>query len=155
MSNTRNTKPLPDVFIPKEEVNLRVKKFMDLKHPLLTSAMGKEETKSAWYSLEQFEQVMREMYYQNADGLRIYFGAYPESDPVYGGQLTIIFVPTRLDTTSGKHKDVIIDDDINYDDRKNQTDAQDSEAAFFKGLDTFGLCPPSCIDQDCSFPYTE
>lgn len=153
MSNARNLKPLPDVFIPKTEVNKRVKNFMDLKHPLLTSAIGKDETKSAWYSLEQFEQVMREMYYQNADGLRIYFGAYPENDPEYGGQLTIIFVPTRRDVYTGKHKDVIIDDDPSFGERPDHENEMNAE--LFKGLDTFGLCPPTCIDQDCSFPYTE
>jgi len=153
MPSQRNSKPLPEVFIDKTEVNIRVKNFMEHKHGLLTTAIGKNESKSAWYSLEQFEQVMRELYYQNADGMRIYFGAYPDDNSDYARQLTIIFVPTFYNENTGKHTDIIIDDDESFGDRGEPLEMQ--SMSIRKNLDTFGLCPPSCYDQDCVYPYNE
>jgi hypothetical protein len=144
MTEPRTAKALPGIFIFKEEVNQRVKNYLQTKHTLLTSAIGKDDTKSAWYSLEQFEELMREMYYLNADGLRIYFGAYSADDEEYPNQLTVIFVPTHLSDT-GSHTDIIIDDEQNFMQRT-------MVPATLKNLDTIGLCPPSCSDQDTRYP---
>lgn len=152
MSNERNAKPLPSTFIDTALVNERVTNFINNKHPLLSTAIGKPESKSAWYSIDQFEELVRELHYQNADGLRIYFGAYGETDLLYPNQLTIIFVPTCLDEISGKHKDIIIDNDDNFCDRSNASQ-KSTTTGTRKGLDSIGLCPPSCEPQDPSYPY--
>lgn len=153
MSRKRSAKPLPEIFIPKDVVNERVKTFMTNKHPQLSAAMGKPETRAAWYSLQQFEQLMREFYFLNADGLRIYFGAYGPDDLMYPDQMTVIFVPTYLDEATGKQKDIIIDDDDEYELRSLGTNGLFDTT---KNLDTIGLCPPGCDDGgDLSYPYPE
>jgi hypothetical protein len=118
MSVTRDAKALPGIFIYKEEVNKRVKHYQQSKLPLLTQAIGKPDTTSGWYSLAQFEELVREMYYLNADGLRMYFGAYPDNDPLYANQLCLIFVPTRYDPETRRNKDIIIDDELNFQKRE-------------------------------------
>lgn len=152
MPSTRSAKPLPGIFIPKDVVNERVNNYLVSKHPLLSSAIEKDETKAAWYSLEQFEQLMREIYYLNADGLRVYFGAYGNDDLRYPSQMTIIFVPTYLDEQTGKQKDIIIDDDDNYTARSSNTNIMFAKSDIPKNLDTIGLCPPGCDDGELSYP---
>lgn len=155
MASPRNAKPLPTIFIDKEVVNERVNNFLNNKHPVLTTAIGKPESKAAWYSLEQFEELVREMYYQNADGIRIYFGAYSDNDPDYANQLTIIFVPTYLDESTGNHKDIVIDDDEDFGVRSEVVAKIDSFAKnrIPKSLDTLVLCPPTCDHHELLYPY--
>jgi cell division GTPase FtsZ len=152
MKRKRSAKPLPEIFISKEVVNERVQNFISGKHALLSTAMGKPETRAAWYSLQQFEQLMREFYYLNADGLRIYFGAYPKDDLQYPDHLTVIFVPTYLDEETGKQKDIIIDDDDEY---TTRAASKSFKFDIPKNLDSIGLCPPGCDGDgggDLSYP---
>jgi hypothetical protein len=95
--------------------------------------------------LEQFEAMVREMYYQNADGLRIYFGAYDGEDELYANQLTVIFVPTFLNEATGGHCDVVIEGD----------DTIESRMGLPKNLDTIALCPPMCAGNEQAYPYEE
>ncbi len=145
MSANISAKPLPGIFISKEAVNDRVKNFLLDKHRLLSQAMGKPETKSAWYSLEQFEELVEEMRLLQADGLRIYFGSYAADIVDVANHLTIIFVPTRLDESSQKHKDIVLEDEQDFPERLAATDR--------KNLDTAGLCPPGCDEHDPYYPY--
>ena len=147
MSSTRSTKPLPTIFIDKDEVNQRVKNYLTNKRPLLAGAMSGPETKSAWYSLPQFEELMRELYYLNADGLRIYLGAYNEDDPNYPGMMTVVFVPTYLNEATGKHADIVIDNDAEFESRCSA-----STEGVSKNYDTIGLCPPACGNHDFAYP---
>lgn len=152
MPFNKPNKPLPSIFISKQDVSARVSNFMNTKHNLLSDAIGKQETRAAWYSLEQFEELMREMYYLNADGLRVYFGAYDREHLQYPDQMTVIFVPTYLDELQGSHADIIIDDMDDYTSRSVNSEMQMSK---FKNLDSIGLCPPSCGIQTLSYPIEE
>jgi hypothetical protein len=147
MSVTRSAKPLPTTFITKDVVNERVCNFLSGKHIALSEALGREDTRAGWYSLEQLEELVREMHYQDADGLRIYFGAYSDSDLTYPGQLTVIFVPTFLDETTNLHTDIIIEDLPDFEDRSASAMLSSS-----KYLDSIGLCPPSCLGHTLSYP---
>jgi hypothetical protein len=151
MSVTKNVKPLPTTFIYKEVVAERIKNYREKKLPLLSNAIGKPDTESGWYSLSQFEELMREMYYQHADGLRIYFGAHGSDDPLYPDQLTVIFVPTFYNPETNSHEDIVIEQSDSFDTR-----AAAYEAAMMtkgvnqdvtKNIDTLTLCPPLCKDQ--------
>ncbi len=153
MSSTRTAKPLPTGFVTKHEVNRIVNNYMTQKHPLLSTALGRDDSRAAWYSIAQFEELMREMYYQHASGLRIYFGACDSNDLFSPNQLTIIFVPTYLDQATGKHRDIIIDDSVDYPVR-NATESAPSNSGF-KNLNSIGLCPPSCGGHELSYPYNE
>lgn len=143
---TNNAKPLPGIFISKDVVNQRVKNYVNNKLPLLSNAIGKPDTQSGWYSLEQFEELMREMYHLNADGLRIYFGAYGSNDPLYPDQLTFMFVPTYLDSETGNHTDIMIDDLPDFSKRAALLDSS-------KNYDTASLCPPCPPNNTLSYPF--
>lgn len=149
MSGTRGAKPLPTIFIDKDEVNERVNNYLTNKRPLLAGAINGPESKSAWYSLPQFEELMRELYYLNADGLRIYFGAYNADHPNYPGMMTVVFVPTYLDGDTGKHTDIVIDNDADF-----ETRCGVSIDAASKNYDTIGLCPPSCNGHVFAYPLS-
>lgn len=155
MSVTNNVKPLPETFIDKGQVNERVKNYETKKLPLLSEALGRSDSKSGWYSLLQFEALVKEMYYLNADGLRVYFGAYSDTDPVYPGQLTVIFVPTFYNAETGNHEDIVIDDIENFDTRKlkTNTDAKAVGVEVEKNIDTLALCPPYCKEQGFLYPF--
>lgn len=150
MQATRSPKPLPGIFISKEEVNHRVKNYLNEKHPLLSKDLGAKDSKSAWYSLEQFEELVREMYYLNADGLRIYFSAYDKDHPNYPGMLTITFVPTSFNEDTGKHADIVIDDQQDF---ALRSETSGAAISLSKNMDTIGLCPPSCDDHEFAYPY--
>jgi hypothetical protein len=152
MPVNRTAKPLPGIFIDKEEVNKRVSNYLNEKHPVLSAAIGHEDSKSAWYSLDQFEELMREMYYLNADGLRFYFGAYDGDDANYPGMLTVVLVPTYLNENTGKHTDIVVDDEADFLGRCAAKAIPVMRRAIGKNLDTLGLCPPSCDKHTFSYP---
>ncbi len=148
MSVTKNVKPLPSTFIYQDVVAQRIKNYREKKLPLLSNAMGKPDTESGWYSLEQFEELMREMYYQHADGLRIYFGAHSSDDHLYPDQLTVIFVPTFYNSETDNHEDIVIEQSEAY-----ATRAVTFEKDVKKNIDTLTLCPPLCKNQ--TMVYTQ
>ena len=80
---TRKVPTVPSIFISKTDVNSRIKNFQDHKLPLLSNAIGKSDSTSAWYSMEQFDEIVREMHLQDASGLRVYFGAYDSTDELH------------------------------------------------------------------------
>lgn len=145
---------LPSIFIYKEAVNEMVTNFQGTKYELLSNNIGKPETKSGWYSRAQFEEIVQEMEYQNASGIRIYFGSYGSEHPEYSNQLTVIFVPTEFDEGTNQHKDIIIDDQSNFGDRVTASEERRVPGDPM-GLDTVGLCPPTCLGQSSYYPYGE
>ena len=134
---TRKVPTVPSIFISKTDVNSRIKNFQDHKLPLLSNAIGKSDSTSAWYSMEQFDEIVREMHLQDASGLRVYFGAYDSTDELYANQLTIIFVPTFKNEATGNHRDIVIEDPTSWGGRLGDP----------KYLDTISLCPPMCSGQ--------
>jgi hypothetical protein len=147
MSLTNNAKPLPEIFISKEVVNERVKNYVNNKLPKLNETLsGSSDTQSGWYSLEQFEELMREMYHLNADGLRIYFGAYGDNDPLYPNQLTFMFVPTYLNAETGNTTDIMIEDLPDFPIRAALPDSK-------KNYDSASLCPPCPPNNTLSYPF--
>lgn len=140
---TRAVPTLPSIFINKTEVSNRVKNFQENKLPLLSNAIGKSDTTSAWYSVAQFEEIVKEMHLQNASGLRVYFGAYDENDELYANQLTVIFVPTFLNEATGGHRDIVIEEN---------PEGLEDRLGYPKNLDTIALCPPMCADQEQQYP---
>lgn len=147
---------LPSIFIYKEAVNQLVKNYQQGgKHELLSNEMGeREETKSGWYSREQFEELVREMNLHDASGIRMYFGAYNAEHPEYANQLTIIFVPTSYDEAENVHRDIVIDDTLAFKAREEMSSALIGKP-IIKNLDTIGLCPPTCAGHESFYPYDE
>lgn len=60
--------------------------------------IGKEDSLSAWYSVEELEEFLATAKQHGADGIKIYFAAYPENYqevPEYAGRQTVVLVGTR------------------------------------------------------------
>lgn len=96
--------------------------------------LGKEDSLSVWYSLEELQQFFEMAQENGADGVRMYFGAYDADyadQPLYAGRQTIMMVATRnRDTETGNvDKDVYV-----------QTELGTSILAYNAGR----ICPPVC-----------
>lgn len=96
--------------------------------------LGKEDSLSVWYSLEELQQFFEMAKENGADGVRMYFGAYDADyadQPLFAGRQTIMLVATRnKETETGNaDKDVYI-----------QTDMGTSVLAYNAGR----ICPPLC-----------
>lgn len=60
--------------------------------------IGKEDSLSAWYSVEELEAFIATAKQHGADGVKIYFAAYPEEFeevPEYAGRQTLVLVGTK------------------------------------------------------------
>lgn len=60
--------------------------------------IGKEDSLSVWYSVEELEEFIKKIKNHGGDGVRMYFGAYSEdyaAKPEYSSRQTIVMVATR------------------------------------------------------------
>src|ERR1700730_1462565 len=130
-----------------EKKSLNVGKYVDTKH--VDSAIktykkerwvhnskriGKEDSLSAWYSVEELEGFIDTIKQHGANGIKFYFGAYPADyaeKPEYAGLQTIVLVATKSKETENgtKHKDVYI--------------TKDGSTSIL-GYNFSHICPPLC-----------
>ncbi|MBS1564137.1 MAG: hypothetical protein JST39_07095 [Bacteroidetes bacterium] len=60
--------------------------------------LGKVDSLSVWYGMNELSEFMQVARENGADGVRMYFGVYPEGiapKPEYAGRQTIVMVATR------------------------------------------------------------
>jgi len=149
------SRPLPFFFIGRQAASERILEFQNTKHPLLTNAIGKQDTKSIWYSFQHIEEMYKELVYLNSDGLRLYLGAYDENHPDFANQLCIIMVPTFLNT-SLKHEDIILEELPDFAKRIDNTleNAKEIPDLFkvYKDFNYGSPCPPVCFEGEFRFP---
>lgn len=109
-----------------EKKSLRVGKYVDTNHVDTiirnykqerwvhnSERLGKEDSMSVWYSVEELEEFISKIKDYGADGIRFYFGAYPNnhiSKKGEDGRQTIVLVATKnKETKNGSaNKDVYI-----------------------------------------------
>ena len=99
--------------------------------------LGKEDSLSVWYSVEELEEFIARSKDHGADGIRLYFGVYDkdyEEVPLYAGRQTVVLVATKSrESEEGvSHKDVYF-----------QTENGSSILAWNAG----SLCPPYCMQK--------
>jgi hypothetical protein len=74
--------------------------------------IGKADSLSAWYSIEEMENFIALAKSKGGDGIRFYYGAFPEdyaAQPEYAGRQTLVKVATRSKKTETgiiAHKDL-------------------------------------------------
>jgi len=64
--------------------------------------LGKEDSLSVWYSIEELEEYLAIAKEAGADGMKLYFGAYDENysaQPLYAGRQTVVLVATKKKET--------------------------------------------------------
>jgi hypothetical protein len=99
-----------------------------------TERIGKEDSLSGWYSLEEMEAFLANAKEYGADGIRFYFGAYPanyQEVPEYAGRQTFVMVGTKNKVT-GKgsfDKDIYINNESGH------------SILAYNGVK---ICPPKC-----------
>src|SRR3569832_635880 len=109
-----------------EKKSVRAGKFVDTKHAdtLIknykqkrwaqnSERLGKEDSLSVWFSLEDIELFLEKAKEHGGDGIRFYFGVYDEQvpeQPVYAERQTIVMVATKQKETLGgsTNKDIYI-----------------------------------------------
>lgn len=99
--------------------------------------LGKEDSLSVWYSVEELEAFLQKAKEHGGDGVRLYFGAYDkdfQDQPLYAGRQTIVMVATQ-----GKESEKgIIDKEIYIQGEKGT-----SILAYNFGR----MCPPFCTPK--------
>lgn len=101
--------------------------------------LGKEDSLSAWWSIEELEAFIEEAKMHGADGLKFYFASYDEETahrPEYIGLQTLVMVGTKQKVFadgSNRNRDIYV-----------QTD----KGADILAYNAARLCPPACQQQD-------
>ena len=162
MLNQQTAPPLPAIFIGKDLINRRVTLYMQNKYPLLSQALSaggqpREETRSIWYSKDHIKTWLEEIDHHEADGMRVYFGAYGEGEEGRpAGQLCLLMVLTRKADGDDNHKDIILEEEPDFAARlgaqKRSFDTGLATSIFRPKEYNFGApCPPVCPGT-LSFP---
>ena len=155
--------PLPAIFIGKEKINQRVKLYQRIKHPLLSQELSsggipREDTKSIWYSREHIEMLLSEINQMDADGIRVYFGAYEQGSGIADGQLCLLMVLTRPSADGFSHRDIILEDEPGFEERVQMTQSRSTEdetglpGGIPREYNYGSPCPPICPSKDPGFP---
>ena len=156
MINQQTVQPLPSIFIGKDLISQRVNRYLSDKHPILSQMLStdgppREDTKSIWYAKEHVQTWLDEIQYLNADGMRVYFGAYGDNEEGRPpGQLCLLVVLTRADA-DGLQQDIILENEPDFGLR-----CEGAQSRSFPGSGPFGQsakpkeynygapCPPVC-----------
>ncbi len=98
--------------------------------------IGKPDSLSAWYSIEEMENFLALVKSKGGDGIRFYYGAFPEdyaAIPEYAGRQTLATVGTRSKLTDAG---IVANKDIYY--------SHNGRLKILSGSNIPGLCPPRC-----------
>jgi hypothetical protein len=136
MLKSDGAQPLPFFFVGKTITKSRIARYAKTKHPILSKEMNKPDTKSIWYTKEHIAFLLTEMDKAEADGLRIYFGAYGEQEN-YSGQTCLLMVMTKPGLHNDGHTDISIEDEQDFQARAvNESKSRDFNVG--------NPCPPMC-----------
>ncbi len=96
--------------------------------------IGKEDSLSVWYSVEELEEFLAMVKEYGGDGIKMYFGAYGKEDApmaLYAERQTVVLVATKMkETDNGQvNKDLYI-----------SGESDNTILAYNAG----SLCPPFC-----------
>lgn len=101
-------------FVDNQHVDSLVSTYKKEKWAFNSERLGKADSMSNWYSIEELEEFIEKAKMHGGDGVRIYFGAYPSDfaeKPEYAGRQTVVFVATKSKETETRglvHKDLYI-----------------------------------------------
>lgn len=124
-------------YVDNDHVNTVISTYKQERWSYNTERMGKADSLSAWYTVEELEDYIELIKAHGADGIRFYFGAYPENFdemPEYAGRQTIVLVATKnMDNGNRQaNKDLYIND---------------GRKARLLAYNMPQLCPPFCNTQ--------
>ena len=100
-------------FVDTQHVNTVIRNYKQERWVNNSKHIGKEDSMSVWYSIEEMEEFLAKAKDSGANGVRMYFAAYSEDyarTPEYAGRQTIVMVASKgkLTPTGIVNKDVYI-----------------------------------------------
>ena len=121
-----------------DHVNTVVRNYKKERWVHNSQRLGKEDSLSVWYSIEELEEFIGIAKNHGADGIKLYFGAYDENykdEPLYAGRQTVVLVATKHKITEAgeSNKDLYV-----------QTDKGTTILSWNVGT----VCPPFCGPKD-------
>jgi len=120
-------------------VNTVVRNYKKERWVHNSQRLGKEDSLSVWYSIEELEEFIGIAKNHGADGIKLYFGAYDENykdEPLFAGRQTVVLVATKHKITEAgeSNKDLYVQTD------KGTTTIMAWNAG--------AVCPPFCGPKD-------
>ncbi|TWW01946.1 hypothetical protein [Chitinophaga pinensis] len=126
-------------FVDNKHVSMLRENYRENRWRANSERLGKADSLSVWYSLDELKQYIQTAEAAGADGIRVYFGVYPSVFPdniLLQDRQTIVFVGTQQkqsETGKTENKDLYI-----------STPKGPEIIAFNYGLP----CPPGCVGPD-------
>lgn len=126
-------------FVNSKHVSMLRDNYKENRWKANSERLGKMDSLSVWYSLDELKEYIATAEAAGADGIRVYFGVYPSSFPeniLLEDRQTIVFVATQQkisETGKTENKDLYV------------STPKGAEIVAFN----FGLpCPPACIGEE-------
>jgi hypothetical protein len=141
MLNTKKKTLSVGKLVNTAHVNTVVRNYKQERWAHNSKRLGKEDSLSVWYSVEELEEYLEKVKTHGGDGIRMYFGAYSpdyKEQPLFAGRQTVVLVATKNKESEGceTNKDIYIN-----------TEKGSSILAYNAGK----LCPPLCTGDDGGF----
>jgi len=122
-------------FVSTEHVDSVIRNYKQERWIQNSERLGKEDSLSGWWSIEEVEKFLEVAKMHGADGIKLYFGAYAKDyteKPEYAGLQTLVMVGT-------KQKEGAYGTTINKDIYVNGENGNTILA-----YNAMNLCPPFC-----------
>jgi len=121
-------------YVNTEHVDNVIRNYKQERWVQNSEKIGKEDSLSAWWSVEELEEFIDNAKMHGADGVKFYFGAYDKEHapiPEYEDRQTLVMVATKVKQTIAgvKNKDLYVNTE-----NGNQILAYNCAS----------LCPPFC-----------
>jgi hypothetical protein len=85
-------------YVSTEHVDTVIRNYKQERWIQNSERLGKEDSLSGWWSIEEVENFLENAKTHGADGIKLYFGAYAkdyQEKPEYAGLQTIVMVGTK------------------------------------------------------------
>jgi len=100
-------------YVDTNHVNAVIRNYKQERWAQSTSRLGKEDSRSVWFSIEELEGFIEKVKGHGGDGIRFYFSVLPHDYtevPEYAGRQNLVLVAskTKETATGTKNKDLYI-----------------------------------------------
>lgn len=95
---TTTTTAMSGRLVSKKHVDELVRNYKKQRWVLNSERIGKPDSLSTTFNLENLSAFLEKAKKANADSIRVYFGVYPEKfeeNPSYGDRQTVVLVATK------------------------------------------------------------
>ena len=122
-------------YVNTDYVNTVLREYKKERWAHNSERIGKEDSLSIWFSVEDVEDFVATSKLNGADGIKFYFAAYPKDfaeKPEYAGRQTLVMVATKSKETE---MGTTVNKDVYITKNGNST---------ILGLNMGSPCPPIC-----------